>query len=46
MHGDDGSRTRPEVNELRIDPALTVDDADIDGFIETFETVLGDVEGP
>jgi 4-aminobutyrate aminotransferase-like enzyme len=31
---------RPGVNVLRLDPALTIDLEDIEGFLETFEDVL------
>ncbi len=31
---------RPGVNVLRIDPSLTIDQEDIEGFLETFEAVL------
>jgi acetylornithine aminotransferase len=32
---------RPGLNVLRLDPALTIDRADIEGFLETLEDVLG-----
>jgi acetylornithine aminotransferase len=31
---------RPGVNVLRLDPSLTIDQMDIEGFLETFEAVL------
>jgi len=31
---------RPGINVLRIDPSLTIDQEDIDGFLEAFESVL------
>jgi acetylornithine/N-succinyldiaminopimelate aminotransferase len=34
---------RPGVNVLRLDPSLTIDQNDIEGFLETFEAVLNDV---
>jgi 4-aminobutyrate aminotransferase-like enzyme len=33
---------RPGVNVLRLDPSLTIDQEDIEGFLETFEAVLTD----
>lgn len=33
---------RPGVPVLRIDPSLTIDQEDIDGFLETFESVLAE----
>jgi acetylornithine/N-succinyldiaminopimelate aminotransferase len=36
---------RPGLNVLRIDPALTVERADIDAFLETFGEVLRDLDG-
>jgi acetylornithine aminotransferase len=33
---------RPGVNVLRLDPSLTIDQNDIEGFLETFEAVLTD----
>lgn len=33
---------RPGVNVLRLDPSLTIDQTDIEGFLETFEAVLTD----
>jgi acetylornithine/N-succinyldiaminopimelate aminotransferase len=34
---------RPGVNVLRLDPSLTIDQNDIESFLETFEAVLTDV---
>ena len=34
---------RPGVNVLRLDPSLTIDQKDIEGFLETFEAVLTDM---
>ena len=34
---------RPGVNVLRLDPSLTIDQNDIEGFLKTFEAVLNDV---
>jgi acetylornithine aminotransferase len=31
---------RPDINVLRIDPSLTIDPKDIEGFLESFEAVL------
>ena len=36
------SGRRPGVNVLRLDPSLTIDQKDIEGFLETFEAVLTD----
>jgi acetylornithine aminotransferase len=36
---------RPGLNVLRLDPSLTIDLQDIEGFLETFEAVLIDAEG-
>ena len=33
---------RPHVNVLRLDPSLTIEQADIEGFLQTFEQVLTD----
>jgi len=33
---------RPGVNVLRLDPSLTIDQNDIEDFLETFEAVLTD----
>ena len=33
---------RPDINVLRLDPSLTIDQNDIEGFLETFEPVLAD----
>jgi acetylornithine/N-succinyldiaminopimelate aminotransferase len=35
---------RPGVNVLRLDPGLTIDQKDIEGFLETFEAVLIDAK--
>ena len=35
---------RPGVNVLRLDPSLTIDRKDIEGFLETLEEVLTDRE--